>query len=260
VDIYGGKSMKVIFDDRTTVSRNGAESNYLSIRKGDRVYLDTQLHERKIFAKQIQIVTKTEAADVSGQIVSFDPKTRQLELRDSLSARPFSFTLDHDAAITTNSGKAGTVADLQPGALVTAHFNPGQAGRGSIRDLNVLAAPGAEFTLYGQVNHLDLRAGQLAVQNKADDKAYEVRFDPAQFGSDDLRIGSEVSVTARFDGQNYIAQSLNVAAAPASADASSKVESDEASDLDNATDKDKKAKKRENKDKQNEDESSSTPK
>jgi hypothetical protein len=252
--------MKVIFDDRTTVSRNGAESNYLSIRKGDRVYLDTQLHERKIFAKQIQIVTKTEAADVSGQIVNFDPKTRQLELRDSLSARPFSFTLDHDAAITTNGGKAGTVADLLPGALVTAHFNPGQAGRGSIRDLNVLAAPGAEFTLYGQVNHLDLRAGQLAVQNKADDKAYEVRFDPAQFGSDDLRIGSEVSVTARFDGQNYIAQSLNVTAAPASADASSKVESDEASDLDNATDKDKKDKKRENKDKQNEDESSSTPK
>jgi hypothetical protein len=259
VDIYGGKPMKVIFDDRTKVSRNGADSSYMGIRKGDRVYLDTQIYEQKIFAKQIQIVTKNEAADVSGQVVSFDPNTRELELRDSLSARPFTFRLDHDAAITANGGKAASVVDLQPGALITAHFNPGQSGRGSIRDVNVLAAPGAEFTLYGIVNHLDLRAGTLAVQNKADDKAYEVKFDPAQVAVDNLRIGSEVSITARFDGEHYIAQSLNVTAEPASANATSIVESDE--DADTNRDKDKKDKNREKKDKSSkEDEGPVNPK
>jgi hypothetical protein len=243
VDIYGGKQMKLIFDDRTKVTRNGAEVNPLMIRKGDRVYLDTQLaSQNKIFAKQIQIVTKFEAADLNGQIVNFDPKTRTIELRDQLSSAPFRFTVDQDAAITANGGKAATLADLQPGALVMAHFNNGQGGRGTIRDVNIIAAPGAEFTLYGRVNHLDLRSGVLAVQNKADDKAYEVKFSPAQFKIDDLAIGSEVAVTAKFNGHDYEAQSLNVTSTGQAA----KVDSDEgaeAKDADKSDKKDKDSKK-----------------
>jgi hypothetical protein len=248
VDIYGGKEMKLIFDDRTKITRNGADVNPLLIRKGDRVYLDTQLaRDNKIFAKQIQIVTKFEAADLSGQVISFDPKTRTIELRDQLSAAPFRFAVDPDAAITANSGKAASMADLRPGALVLAHFNNGQGGRGTIRDINILAAPGAEFTLYGRVNHLDLRSGVLAVQNKSDDKAYEVKFSPAQFKVDDLAIGSEVAVTARFDGNDYIAESLNVTSAGQAAH----VDSDEGAKDADKKDKDTK-KKDEKKDKEKE--------
>ena len=244
VDIYGGKQMKLIFDDRTKVTRNGADVNPLIIRKGDRVYLDTQLASgNKIFAKQIQIVTKFEAADLNGQIVNFDPKTRTIELRDQLSAAPFRFTVDQDAAITANGGKAATQADLQPGALVMAHFNNGQGGRGTIRDINIIAAPGAEFTLYGRVNHLDLRSGVLAVQNKADDKAYEVKFSPAQFKVDDLAIGSEVAVRAKFNGQDYVAQSLNVTSTGQVA----KVDSDEGAEAKDADKSDKKDKDKDSK-------------
>ena len=244
VDIYGGKQMKLIFDDRTKVTRNGADVNPLIIRKGDRVYLDTQLATgNKIFAKQIQIVTKFEAADLNGQIVNFDPKTRTIELRDQLSSAPFRFVVDHDAAITANGGKAATMADLQPGALVMAHFNNGQGGRGTIRDVNIIAAPGAEFTLYGRVNHLDLRSGVLAVQNKADDKAYEVKFSPAQFKIDDLAIGSEVAVTAKFNGHDYEAQSLNVTSTGQAA----KVDSDEGAETKDADKSDKNSKKDEKK-------------
>jgi hypothetical protein len=250
VDIYGGKEMKLIFDDRTKVTRNGAEVNPLLIRKGDRVYLDTQQATNdKIFAKQIQIVTKFEAADLNGQIVNFDPKTRLIELRDQLSASPFRFTVDQDAAVTANGGKAASMADLRPGALVVAHFNNGQGGRGSIRDINIVAAPGAEFTLYGRVNHLDLRSGILAVQNRADDKAYEVKFSPAQFKVDDLAIGSDVAVTARFDGHDYVAQSLNVTSAGQAA----RIDSDEGSDAKDADKSDKKdSKKQDDKKKDNE--------
>jgi hypothetical protein len=260
VDIYGGKQMKLIFDDRTQVTRNGAEANPLIIRKGDRVYLDTQLASgNKIFAKQIQIVTKFEAADLNGQIVNFDPKTRTIELRDQLSAAPFRFSVDQDAAITANGGKAATLADLQPGALVMAHFNNGQGGRGSIRDINIIAAPGAEFTLYGRVNHLDLRSGVLAVQNKADDKAYEVKFSPAQFKVDDLAMGSEVAITARFNGQDYVAQSLNVTSTGQAA----KIDSDEgadAKDADKSDKKDKDEKKKDEKKKDKDNDSDEEPK
>jgi hypothetical protein len=242
VDIYGGKEMKLIFDDRTKITRNGAEANPLLIRKGDRVYLDTQLaRDNKIFAKQIQIVTKFEAADLSGQVVNFDPKTRAIELRDQLSAAPFRFVVDQDAAITASGGKAASMADLRPGALVVAHFSNGQGPRGTIRDINILAAPGAEFTLYGRVNHLDLRSGVLAVLNKADDKAYEVKFSPAQFKMDDIAIGSDVAVTAKFDGQDYVAQSLNVTSSGQAA----KIDSDEGADKQDKDDKKKDEKKKE---------------
>ena len=236
VDIYGGKEMKLIFDDRTKITRNGAEANPLVIRKGDRVYLDTQLaRDNKVFAKQIQIVTKFEAADLSGQIVNFDPKTRAIELRDQLSAAPFRFVVDQDAAITASGGKAASMADLRPGALVVAHFSNGEGPHGTIRDINILVAPGAEFTLYGRVNHLDLRSGVLAVQNKADDKAYEVKFSPAQFKVDDIAIGSDVAVTAKFDGQDYVAQSLNLTA---------KIDSDQGADKQDKDDKKKDDKKK----------------
>lgn len=260
VDIYGGKEMKLIFDDRTKVTRNGAEISPLLIRKGDRVYLDTQLATQdKIFAKQIQVVTKFEAADLNGQVVSFDPKTRSIELRDQLSAAPFRFVVDQDAAITANGGKAATMADLQPGALVMAHFNSGPSGRSTIRDINILAAPGAEFTLYGRVNHLDLRSGVLAVQNKVDDKAYEVRFSPAQFKVDDLAIGSEVAVTAKFNGQDYVAQSLNVTSTGQAA----KIDSDEGADTqdaDKSDNKDKDSKEKGEKKKDKEKDSDEEPK
>jgi hypothetical protein len=260
IDIYGAKKeMKVIFDDRTKISRNGADVTQFVIHKGDRVYLDTQQVRDKIFAKQIQVVTKLEAADLSGQVVNFNPRTREVEIRDSLSAQPVRFVVDKDAAITLSGGKAATVADLQPGALVTAHFNASDANRGVIRDLNILAAPGTEFTLYGNVNHLDLHNGTMAVQNKADDKAYEVKFAPGQFQVDDLKMGSEVAVTARFDGKQYVAQSLNITSSDESQD---RVDSDQGEernvnklDPGRADKKHKKQEKKDDKDKDPSDES-----
>jgi hypothetical protein len=250
VDIYGAKKeMKVIFDDRTKISRNGADVTQFVIHKGDRVYLDTQQVRDKIFAKQIQVVTKLEAADLSGQIINFNPKTREVEIRDSLSAQPVRFVIEKNAAITSNGGKAATVSDLQPGALVTAHFNASDANRGVIRDLNIVAAPGTEFTLFGNVNHLDLHNGTMAVQNKADDKAYEVKFAPGQFQVDDLKMGSEVAVTARFDGKEYIAQSLNVTS---SGPSPNRVDSDQGEERNvNTLDPDRTDKKHDKREKKN---------
>jgi hypothetical protein len=253
VDIYGAKKeMKVIFDDRTKISRNGANVTQFVIHKGDRVYLDTQQVNDKIFARQIQVVTNLEAADLSGQVIDFDPRTREVEIRDSLSAQPVRFIVDKDAALTSNSGKTTTVADLQPGALVTAHFNAGEANRGTIRDLNILAAPGAEFTLYGNVNHLDLHSGTMALQNKADDKAYEVKFSPSQFQIDDLKIGSEVAVTARFDGKEYVAQSVNVTSGQSATTLdTSTADQDRTKKSDKKEEKEKKEKEKDNQDESN---------
>jgi hypothetical protein len=49
----------------------------------------------------------------------------------------------------------------------------------------------------------------IALENKSDNKAYEVRFSPDQF-HERIEIGSEVAIIARFDGYRYVARSLKL--------------------------------------------------
>jgi hypothetical protein len=122
----------------------------------------------------------------------------------------------------TQRGRAVTASTLQPGAIISADF-ASAAGKRLLRDVKILAAPGAEFTFFGQVTHLDLRSGVLALENRSDGKLYEVRFAPEQF-NEQVKMGSDVAVIARFDGRDYVAQRLTVQSAR-SADADEEAES-----------------------------------
>src|SRR5205085_9972973 len=52
VQPFGAKDkMKISFDERTRVFRDGRETTQASIRKGDRVYLDTMLVGPQVFAR-----------------------------------------------------------------------------------------------------------------------------------------------------------------------------------------------------------------
>jgi len=208
VEIYGKGKMKVNFDERSHIFRNGVETTQLAIHKGDKVYVDTQLTQGKIFARNIQVQTNTDAASVSGQIVSFNPKTGALLLRDPLSSQPVALQVT-PATVVTQRGQPGTRTDLLADSLVTVHFAP-VAGRPA-RDIEVLARRGAQFPFYGTLTHLDLRSGLLAVDNKSDSKVYDIKFSPTRIGvTDDLTPGAEVAVVAIFDGRDYVAQTLKV--------------------------------------------------
>jgi hypothetical protein len=50
----------------------------------------------------------------------------------------------------------------------------------------------------------------MVVQNQNDGKTYEIRFDPARGSLGDLNVGSDVNVTAEFDGKDYSARMLTV--------------------------------------------------
>jgi hypothetical protein len=208
VDIYGKGKMKVFFDERSHVYRSGVETTQLAIHKGDRVYVDTQSAQGKIFARNIQIATNIDAASVSGQIVSFNGQTGALVLHDPLSAQPVSLKLT-PASVITQQGQPGSRGDLLPDSLVTVRFSP-VAGR-PIKEVEVLARKGAQFPFYGTLTHLDLRNGLLAVENKSDGKIYDIHFVPARIGvTDQLTPGAEVAVAATFDGHNYTAQTVKV--------------------------------------------------
>ena len=63
----------------------------------------------------------------------------------------------------------------------------------------------------GNVVFLDLHTGSLALVDPRDDKRYEISFDPNRFAiSREVHEGSDVTVTANFDGTRYSASAVTV--------------------------------------------------
>jgi hypothetical protein len=208
VHAFGGKNMKVSFDDRTHIYRDGTESTMLALHKGDRVYVDTMLDRGGVFAKNIRVETQGAIADAHGQLISYDPHSGQMSLRDELSARAVSLKVAPTTRVL-EQGRPGSASDLKPGSLVSVVFVNGKSDQNQAREITVLASPGAAFTFAGKVTHLNLSDGTLAVRNEVDNQTYDINF-PRQIASANLGVGSDVTVNAVFDGKGYTARAIQV--------------------------------------------------
>jgi len=207
---FGGGKLKVRFDERTRIFRDGVETTQLGVQRGDRVYVDTMLVDAKVFAKNIRVQTQAQAADAKGQLLSFDRKRGVITMRDQLSALPVSFVLGADSTIKRGDNDV-PAAELEPGALIAVRFARQDRERPVARVITVYAIPGNTFQFAGRVTHLDLRTGLLALENRTDNKIYDLHFDSATVGrTAELRVGAEVTAVARFAGQNYVATDIQV--------------------------------------------------
>lgn len=213
VRIYGSGTMKVKFDQRTHFYRDGKEITQIGVKRGDRVYLDTQLNEGSVFARNVHVETRNAPADASGQIVSFDPGSGEMVVRDELANAPVKFRVMQNTAIR-NKDAAGNRADLRAGALIAVKFSPQSRNEAAADEVQIIAEPGTSFTYFGRVTHLDMRSGLLDIENQADGKTYEVHLNSSTRIPEDLAVGSQVTVVATFMGNNYTAQSIQVNAAP----------------------------------------------
>lgn len=206
----GGEKLKMTFDERTHVFRDGTETTQMAIRKGDRVYVDTMLDGPRVFARNIRLQSQAGAADASGQIEALNLSSGVLTLRDQLSSEPVSFRVD-SGTVVKREGQSSALADVKSGSLVTLKFAPGGRARGVVKEISIIAAPGTSFTFAGRVTHLDLRSKTLAVQNSSDGKTYDIIFDPAKVqGEDNLVVGAQVTVVAIFTGSGYQAQTVTI--------------------------------------------------
>jgi len=205
---YGGKPMKIYFDQRSRVTRNGKDALPSDIKVGDRVYLDTELDGSNVFAKNVRVQTEPIQADAHGQLVAFNQRTGDVLVRDDLSGQDVRFKVQPGAAVDLQ-GRPGTLADLQPGSVITAHFLPGQNGRNLVNQVTILAAPGADYIFEGKVTNVDIRNRSMAIENNTDGKIYDIRFDPARTPIGDVRVGSQVNISARFDGRGYSAETVS---------------------------------------------------
>jgi hypothetical protein len=220
VRVYGKGMMNVKFDQRTHFFRDGKETTQLAVKKGDSVYLDTQLFEGKVFAKNVHDDTGHGPADASGQIVSFNSRSGDMVVRDELAGSNVKFRVGPQTVIK-NGQSASTFGSLRPGALIAVKFSPRSRSTGTAEEVSIIAEPGTSFTYLGRVTHLDLRSGLLAIENQADGKTYEVHLDSSVQVPDNLAVGSQVTVVATFQGKAYTVQSIEVNAGPDQAKVSS---------------------------------------
>jgi hypothetical protein len=208
-----GKKIPVRFDERSHVYRDGRETTVMGIHKGDRVYVDTMELDGNIFAKNLRVATKSEAAESRGQVTS--ARGDEITMLDGLTGQSVRFQVTPRTAIQRR-GETSTIADLKPGALLDVMFAPGQKG-GTAQQVLVLAVPGESFIFAGRVTHLDISQGSVAIDNESDDKNYTVYFDPNTVEDRErLTLGSQITARATFDGRNYHAQQLTLMS-PASA-------------------------------------------
>ena len=218
VHVFGGGHWTVNFDERTHIFHNGAETTQLALKKGERVYVDTQLDNNRhdIFARNIRVGVAELPADADGQIIAVDTKHNELTLRDTLNSVPVHFAVDPETRIS-NGQTPAAFKDVKPGTLVHVRFAASSPNRGLAREISIVAVPGSTFTFAGKVTFLDLHRGLIAVQNSTDDKNYEIHFAPsAVTNRNELGVGRDVLVRATFEGTKYMAQSVNPTKAPES--------------------------------------------
>jgi hypothetical protein len=212
VHIYDANTMNIKFDQRTHFFRDGKETTQLGVKKGDRVYLDTQLFEGTVYAKNVHVESSSSPADASGQIMSFDRKHAEMVVQDNLAGTTVRFRITPQTQIKSGD-MAAPQSSLRPGALIAVKFSPRSHGAAA-DEVSIIAEPGTSFTYFGRVTHLDIRTGQLDVENRADGKIYEIHFDPSMRIPENLLVGSTVTVIARFEGNSYAAQNIEVNAGP----------------------------------------------
>jgi hypothetical protein len=214
--VFGGNRWTVNFDERTHIFHNGAETTQLALKKGERVYVDTQLDNNRhdIFARNIRVGVAELPADADGQIIAVDTKHNELTLRDTLNSVPVRFAVDPETRIS-NGQTPAAFKDVKPGTLVHVRFAASSPNRGLAREVSIIAVPGSTFTFAGKVTFLDLHRGLIAVQNTTDDKNYEIHFAPSAVANrNELGVGRDVLVRATFEGTRYMAQSVNPTRAP----------------------------------------------
>jgi hypothetical protein len=208
---FGGGNMNIAFDIRTKIYRDGEPGTVHDIKPGSRVYVDTMLNGDQVFARSIRVQTHGNQGDAHGQVVAYDSEHQVLTLREQVAPQPVKLRVNQQTLVQVN-GKPGSVSDIKPGALVAIRFESGADSRDVAREIRVLASPGTSFTFAGTVTFLDLRNRRMAIDNRTDNENYEILMESVPTAMlRDLRVGSDATVKAVFDGQNYQARSIDVA-------------------------------------------------
>lgn len=210
IEPFGAGQVRIVFDPRTRIDRDGLKVSPRDLRDGQRVSLDTVLDGTQIFARNIHILAQWPQGESRGQVLDYETDKDELLLRDAISPQTVRLKFA-PYTVVLRDGRAVSRQQLRPGTLVAVQFLSDSEGRAFARQVSILAMPGKDFVFWGLLTHLDLRTGLLVVTDPRSQKTYEIHFDPNVLPvPSNLRQGAHVTITANFEGSRYVATALTV--------------------------------------------------
>jgi hypothetical protein len=216
LNVFGGQMLKVFFDARTQVYRDGLKGALRDLRAGDHISVETVLEGTSVFARSIRLLTALPEGECQGQVLNYDPASRELTVRDVLSREPVRLRVPAGTVLARQGQAASASMDvgsseLSKGTLVSVKFHSDNNGEGVVSQIAILATPGTAFVFVGNVVFLDLHSGLLALVDPRDERRYEIFFDSARFPmSREIHEGADVTLTADFDGSRYVARAITI--------------------------------------------------
>ena len=215
LDVSGGRPIKLLFDARTQLYRDGVKIAPGDLHSGDRASVETVLDGTNVFALSIHMLSHPPEGECQGQVLSFDPGSHELTVSSALSREPIQLLVPPGTP-TIREGQAASPSapgstNFTAGTLLSVKFESDNQGRGVARQITILATPGSTFVFSGDIATLDLHTGLLGLVDPAGDKTYQLSFDPARIPlSQNLHRGEHVKVTASFSGARYVASAIAV--------------------------------------------------
>lgn len=215
--VFGGsQTMKIFFDVRTQVYRDGSRISVLDLRPDEHASIETTLDGDRVFALRIHMLSRLPQGECQGQVLSFDPGTGRLTLNAALTRESIRLLVPPGTPIVrvgqmSFSSGPGGLGDLTRGSLVDVKFQPGRNGQGVATHIDVVATSGSTFVFTGNISVLDEHAELLEIVDPADNQSYRFFFNASLFPvTPQLHEGSAVKVTANYDGTKYLVSEITM--------------------------------------------------
>ena len=214
LNLYGQRPMKILFDERTQVFRDGVKISLRDLRPEEHASVQTVLDGSDVFAVSIHILSASVEGECQGRVLNYNSRTGELEVSSALSPQPIKLFVPAEASVVRQGQPSFTSRssgrnDLVAGALVTATFRPSQNGKDVASQITILGVPGSSFLFVGKISNLDLSNGLLDIVDPRDGKSYEIHFASSHIpASGNVRLGESVSVKAYYDGTRYQAAEI----------------------------------------------------
>jgi hypothetical protein len=212
--IAGEKPLKILYDERTQLFIDGKRIPLRQLRPAEHASVQTTLDGTSVFAISVHILSQLQQGDYSGQVLSYDPTSGNLDLVGARGGDPIRLRVSSNTTFERKGQGSATATpagpgDLQRGSLVSLQFDPDGKGRGSATRITVLATPGSTFVFSGNLIALDMHTGKMTVLDPRNEQTYEIEFNPASLSSiQSIHPGQHVRISAEYDGTRYLAENV----------------------------------------------------
>jgi hypothetical protein len=214
--VFGKQKMKVLYDERTQVYRDGKKISLRELDPDDHASVQTVLDGTSVYALSIHVLSQSPEGEYQGLVLNYNSDTRELTVSSALSHEPIKLVVPVNTPVArvgreAISSQHSGASDIVKGSLISVRFESDSKGRGVVSQMAILATPGSAFVFSGNLSALDAHSGTLVLIDPRDNKSYQVFFDSAHLPSGhDLHLGDHVIVTTTFENAHYVASLITI--------------------------------------------------